>query len=142
MVARPDATPLPPTPPDSGTPEPDRLVSREGRGGTEAAAQHHPSAQAEVVLTRPILIRWPRLEYPLMARRLRREAKVQVRVAVDESGRAVAAKTLLPRACCGFDQAAVTAALQAQYRPGTRNSIPERMEVVIAVRFELRPRQP
>ena len=73
-----------------------------------------------------------------MAMRLGREAVVRVRVVVAADGRVVQAHALEPRVGAGFDEAAQEAALQAQYRPGTRNGRAEQMETVIVVRFELR----
>jgi TonB family protein len=137
LVSRrePPSPPGVPHPPRAAEARPPRAPGPRARGPSARAT---PSPAPREVLTQPILIRWPQPEYPRLALRLRREARVRVRVVVEADGRAVDAKPLEPRVGAGFEEAARDAALGARYRPGTRNGIPERMSMVIVVRFELR----
>ena len=118
------------------------LVARdgvaEGPAVDAAPGAPHPQLAPPAVLTRPILVRWTQPTYPPLAMRLGREAVVRVRVLVDEKGKVVLAEPLDPKAGLGFEEAARRAALEAVYRPGTRNGVPVEMETVIAVRFELK----
>ena len=61
----------------------------------------------------------PRPLYPIMARRLQREAVVTLRILIDERGRVTEAETLGDEAGYGFDAAAIKAARQTEWEPAT-----------------------
>jgi protein TonB len=115
-------------PPPQGALEP-----REG-GGTGAVPAPPASPPAvQVVLPRLEQAATPR--YPETARRIGREADVEVRVLVDEEGRVAAVELVGPAPGLGFGEAALDAARRSRYRPGTRDGLPAAMWTTLTVSF-------
>ncbi len=79
----------------------------------------------------------PRSEYPPEARKLQREARVRLRVYVDELGR-VAQATVIADPGFGFGEAAVRVMKRYyKFRPARRNGEPVATEIPFTVVFEL-----
>lgn len=85
----------------------------------------------------PRLLGQPRPLYPPAARRLRREGSVDIRVRVDEGGRAVEVRQLGKKAGLGFDKAALDAAALTTWEPATLNGV--RVSTWVDLRIEFRP---
>ncbi len=85
----------------------------------------------------PYLLERPHPEYPERARRRRKEARVVVRVLVDENGRVLQA--VAPAADrFGFGAAAKRAALKASFEPATRDGIAGKMWTELPFEFKLK----
>ena len=66
--------------------------------------------------------------YPAIAARLRREARVVVRVLVDEHGKVTRAEIAVgDKTNLGFNEAALEAARKSTYRSGTKDDVPVKM---------------
>ncbi len=138
LVATPAATaePIPvaedrasPATADIGTPAP-------GPEGSPLEPAASSPAAAPVVVA-PVLRGYDEPAYPATARQLGREAAVELRVLVDETGTVVRVEPAGPRAGLGFDEAARRAALSARYVPGTRDGVPVPQEVPLTISFKL-----
>lgn len=81
-----------------------------------------------------------KLSYPLTAERNGIEGVVVGRVLVAENGRPVKAEILKRESpdCWVFDDAVVSALMNASYRPGTRQDVPVRSWLTVPVRFRLK----
>lgn len=88
-------------------------------------------------MTPPTLVERPEPRYPAMARRVGREAEVIVQVLVDTRGRVKEVRQISKQAGLGIDQAAIEAAREARYRPGTEGGQPKEMWTTL--RFTFRP---
>jgi protein TonB len=95
-----------------------------------------PTAAGPVV-TPPVLVNYKQPVYPPVARRLGREATVELTVMVDDSGRVTEVRRVGRPRGLGFDQAARRAAYRATFQPGTANSRPVPMATNLSVRFAL-----
>jgi TonB family protein len=71
-----------------------------------------------------------------MARKLGREAVVEVRVLVDETGKVARAETVGTPLGYGFEEAAIEAARRARYRPATKDGVRVKMWTSVKLRFE------
>jgi TonB family protein len=91
----------------------------------------------EVGALPPELLRQPEARYPAMARKLGKEAEVDVRVLVDENGNVRTADLLGKKAGFGLDEAALEAARSAKYKPATKNGVRVKMYVNLRIRFDL-----
>lgn len=100
----------------------------------QSAPEPVPTLAAAVL---PVLEHYEPPRYPEIARRLRREADVDVRVVVDERGRVVSVGRIGPTAGYGFDEAARDAAFRARFKPGTVGGVPATMETTLTIRFRL-----
>lgn len=86
----------------------------------------------------PELIEQPSARYPPMARKLGKEADVEVRVLVDETGRVRNAELVADKkAGFGFDPAALDAARSARFRPATKDGVRVKMYYNLTIRFQL-----
>ncbi len=85
----------------------------------------------------PKLVRQSAARYPPMARRIRREATVIVRVLVDETGKVIKAETLGKKVGLGIDDAALSAAKDSRFKPASKNGVPVKMWH--SLRFDFRP---
>jgi TonB family protein len=138
------ASPAPPPAPEAhiSASQEQPLIAKErpepARVEPPRSEKSEPRTAATVTVTRPILLRYPELRYPPLARAMREEARITVRVLVAENGRAVRATAVGPRVGLGFEEAAVAGALAASYRPGTRGGVPVPMETLVSFRFQLR----
>ena len=93
-------------------------------------------AAARLGVTPPDLIAPPEVRYPPMARKLGREAVVEVRVLVDETGKVARAETVGTPLGYGFEDAAIEAARRARYRPATKDGVRVKMWTSVKLRFE------
>jgi TonB family protein len=85
----------------------------------------------------PELLSQPEVRYPAMAKKLSKEAEVDVRVLVDERGNVRTAELIGKKAGFGFDQAALEAARGARYRPATKEGVKVKMYVTLSIKFNL-----
>jgi TonB family protein len=86
----------------------------------------------------PQLTTQPEARYPAMAKKLGREADVDVRVLVDERGNVREATVMSQKkAGFGFDEASLDAARAAKYRPATKDGVRVKMYVTLTIRFNL-----
>jgi TonB family protein len=88
-------------------------------------------------VTRPELITQPDVRYPAMAKKLAKEADVEVRVLVDENGNVRDATLMGKKAGFGFDQAALDAARSAKYKPALKDGVRVKMYVNLTIKFGL-----
>lgn len=92
---------------------------------------------SDPTVVRPELTVAPRADYPVAARRLRREATVELRVLVDERGMPSQIQETGQSAGLGFDEAARVAVERARWRPATKDGVPVKVWIQTAVRFQL-----
>jgi serine/threonine-protein kinase len=85
----------------------------------------------------PRVVRAPALKYPQMARRMKREAAVSVRVLVDENGRAADVRATGAKAGFGMDQAAMDYARECLWEPAKKNGVKVKMWYDMKVTFTL-----
>jgi periplasmic protein TonB len=90
-----------------------------------------------VAVVPPRLLRLDPPQYPPMARRMGREATVELRVQVGANGRVTGVEELGPPAGWGFDAAARQAARAAIYEPARRDGEPIAMASRLSIRFVL-----
>jgi serine/threonine-protein kinase len=88
-------------------------------------------------VTPPVLSRNPQLRYPPMARKMNRQAEVDVRVLVDENGNVQEAELIGKKVGLGFDEAALDAARSAEYKPAVKGGVRVKMYVNLKIRFDL-----
>lgn len=87
-------------------------------------------------VTPPDLVSMPDPRYPPMARRLGKEAIVEVRLLVDETGNVTRSETVGKKQGYGFEDAALDAARRARYRPATKDGVRVKMWTSVKLRFE------
>ncbi len=84
----------------------------------------------------PKLLRRPAPRFPIMAKRLnKKEAKVLLRVLIDENGKVIKAELAGKEAGFGFDDEAMSAARKSTYNPATKDGIPVKFWHTLAVEF-------
>ena len=84
----------------------------------------------------PKLLRRPSPRFPVMAKRLnRREAKVLIRVLIDENGKVIKAELAGKEQGYGFDDEALSAARKSAYQPAKKNGVPVKFWHTLAVEF-------
>lgn len=88
-------------------------------------------------VTPPRVVRQPPLSYPQVARRLRKEANITVRVLVDENGRVVDVDAGGSKAGFGLDEAAVSHAKNCQWEPARKDGVKVKMWTDLRVVFKL-----
>jgi protein TonB len=91
--------------------------------------------EAGVGVVQPRLKTRPQPQYPMVAKRLGREADVDVMVLVDENG-AVVDASIRTEAGYGFDEAALRAARRTEFHPPTKNNVRVKMWVPIKISFK------
>lgn len=96
-----------------------------------------PPEPEPAVVKPPELIAQPDPRYPPLARRVGKQATVILRVLVDERGNVAQVDQISRKAGFGIDQAALEAAKDAKYRPGSEDGKPKEMWTTI--RFTFRP---
>ncbi len=121
-AAAPPPEPTPPPPPAAPAPQTQvrrgDLVSM-GRG-----------------VVAPKLVRRPTPRFPIMAKRLnKKEAKVLLRVLIDENGKVIKAELAGKQAGFGFDDEAMSAARKSTYQPATKDGVPVKFWHHLAVEF-------
>ena len=85
----------------------------------------------------PIRTRMPGLTYPPMARRLGRQAKVAVRVLVDENGLPAQVELAGPKVGLGFDDAALEAVRGMRWKPATKDNVAVKVWLQVSIDFHL-----
>ncbi|HLF57727.1 MAG TPA: energy transducer TonB, partial [Thermoanaerobaculia bacterium] len=85
----------------------------------------------------PRVVRKPGLAYPALAKRMKREATVTVRVLVDENGRPSEVQAAGDKAGFGLDEAAVEYARGCLFEPAKKNGIKVKMWYDLKVSFTL-----
>ncbi len=87
-------------------------------------------------VTAPKLIRRSTPRFPEQARRLnRRQAKVQIRVLIDETGKVVKAEVVGEKQGYGFDTEALNTARRSVYSPATKGGVPVKIWHTLEVVF-------
>jgi protein TonB len=87
-------------------------------------------------VTAPELVRAPEPVYPVLAKRLKRRARVLIRALVDENGKVVSAEVVEGDASrLGFDEAALDAAHKMLYKPATKDGVAVKMWIELPVTF-------
>jgi TonB family protein len=104
-----------------------------GEPSSRAPQPTTPPEPAQV--TPPEIVRQPQAHYPQIARRMGRQATVLLRVLVDETGQVTEVERIGKRVGSGFDEAAVQAARQARYKPGTEDGAPKAMWTTLRIEF-------
>lgn len=132
--------------------EEDAAAKEAQRLAEEQAAQEEQQAAAAPVkpktkegdlvgmgsgVTPPELIAAPQVRYPAMARKLAKEADVEVRVLVDERGAVREVEPIGKKAGFGFDGAALDAARSAKYRPAQKDGVRVKMYINLTIKFNL-----
>lgn len=84
----------------------------------------------------PQLVRRPAPRFPEQARRLaRKDAKVLIKVLIDENGKVTKAELIGEKQGYGFDTEALNAARRSVYKPATVNGVPVKIWHTLAVEF-------
>lgn len=131
-------TPVPPTTPLPAEEQPSAAAA-EGPGLPTAAPVERGDLVdvADASVTRPALLTQEPPRYPPVALRRGIEGSVVLDVLVDETGAVVEASVVrvTPRHM-GFEEAATRHVKSRRYRPATKNDVPVRVRMVIAVEFK------
>jgi TonB family protein len=151
LPAEPEELPPPteetdPPPPPPPKPEPAHELRTKEPVHTKADGEppaDEPPASAGLItpgpgVVVPELVDRPQPRYPERAQRRKKEARVVIAVLVGEEGDVV--RALVKQATVqgyGFEQAALTAARQARFRPATRGGVPGRMWTEVSFDFRL-----
>jgi TonB family protein len=86
----------------------------------------------------PVVVSSGRIEYPMMAKRMRVEGAVVLQVLVDENGAVLETRVSKPAAQnVGFNEAAVAAAKGFKFRPATKNGVRVKMWTTLNIPFRL-----
>jgi TonB family protein len=85
----------------------------------------------------PVLIGLTKPDYPAVARRLRVEGDVTMRLAVDATGKVTDVEIVTGLGRGGIDEAAIAAARTARFRPATRNGAPVASRYLLVIPFRL-----
>lgn len=101
-------------------------------------AEARQSVAAEMEARPPRLRESLRTRYPAVARHLRREATVRLRVTVDENGTVIAAEAVSGPAAFGFRSAALEAVRDARFEPARIGDRTVVQETEVVVQFRLR----
>jgi len=150
------ATPLPTAPqPAAQQPAPAAAQQKPAQKPASAAAQPVPAPapaaqvpdsggvrQGDLVapgpgVSPPRVVRAPSPNYPALAKRMKREATVTVRVLVDENGRPSQTEISGKKAGFGLDEAALDYARGCVFEPAKKNGIKVKMWYDLQVAFTL-----
>ena len=117
-----------------------RIVTGEFRtlGQPEESAEAEIAISGQAGVESPTLVDFPTPSYPPAARRLRVEGDVVVRLLVDEEGRVLEAELVkgVPQDV-GINEAALSAAKDARFRPGRRDGQPVKVWHTITIPFRI-----
>jgi protein TonB len=91
--------------------------------------------EAGAGVVQPRLKTRPQPQYPMVAKRLGREANVDVQVLVDENGAVIDAQ-VRTEIGYGFDEAALRAARRTEFYPATKNNVRVKMWVPLKISFK------
>lgn len=101
------------------------------------AVQEGDLVELTADVTPPRLLSQPDPQYPPIARRLGREATIQLRLLVDENGRVIQIERLGRTVGMGFEEEATGVARGTVWRPATKDGVKVRVWVPFSVRFQL-----
>lgn len=135
LAARPSPPVAPPEPAEPA-PVPER-TRREPAPVRERSSEQPPPRAVPETITAPSLLQPIKPGYPTIARRLGKEATVELIVRIAPNGKVIHARTVGPRLGFGFEEAAINAALRSSWAPGTRNGDPVEMETGLRVTFRI-----
>lgn len=76
-------------------------------------------------------------QYPFLARKLKKEGRVLLRLTIDENGKVLNIEVLEDTGY-GFAQAAIEAVKKSIFRPATRNGVPVQSKALLPVVFKLK----
>jgi TonB family protein len=118
-----------------------RIVSHEKHNAATVSAavgtnRNAPETYAFGSAAGPNFVRREIPVYPLMARRMNKEGRVVLRLAIDERGRLMNVEVVEP-AGFGFTDAALDAVRKSTYRPAVKNGAPAPSLALLPVRFRL-----
>lgn len=113
---------------------------REHSEGPKSLARESPIETTFGSFEGPRFLRKVIPDYPLLARRMRREGTVLLRLHIDEGGRLLEAR-VVERAGYGLDEAALEAVRRSTFAPATKAGGPVECWATLAVRFVLEDRR-
>jgi serine/threonine-protein kinase len=117
-------------------PDPAPSTARPLRPAPLPATRRGALVEAGPGVTAPELVRAPEPVYPVLAKRLKRRARVLIRALVDENGKVVSAEVVEGDASrLGFDEAALDAAHKMLYKPATKDGVAVKMWIELPVTF-------
>jgi protein TonB len=120
------------SPSSSSSPAPSAAASRPTADGAVRLGQ---LVEAGIGVVAPRLKTRSQPQYPMVAKRLGREADVDVMVLVDENGAVVDTQIRNPVGY-GFDESAVRAARRTEFYPATKNNVRVKMWVPLKIAFK------
>lgn len=97
----------------------------------------HGGADTGATTAAPVLVALSKPAYPELARRLRLEGDVVMRLSVDENGKVTAVELVRGLGRGGVDEAALAAARLARFRPATRNGVAVQGTYLLTMPFRL-----
>lgn len=133
----PQALPSTPTPAPPATPLVAAFATPEIPHRLLTTPTPTPIPSPPPIVVPPRLASAAKAAYPPVARSLRKEATVVLRVTVGPNGRVTKAVPLGKEVGFGFEAAARAAAMRAIYEPAHRGDTPIEMESILTVKFEI-----
>ena len=107
------------------------------RGGAVVAAGSPGAPSGGVEGPAPVLVGLTKPEYPAVARRLRVQGDVVMRLSVDAGGKVTDVELVKGLARGGIDEAAIAAARTARFKPALRNGAPVASRYLLVIPFRL-----
>lgn len=107
------------------------------RGGAVVSAGSASPAGQGAETPAPVLVGFTKPEYPALARRFGVQGDVVLRLAVDVSGKVTGVELMKGLGRGGLDEAAMSAARSARFRPASRNGQAVPSSYVLIVPFRL-----
>jgi len=84
----------------------------------------------------PVVVRRVQARFPEMAKRFnRKEARVQIRVLIDENGNVAKTELIGKKQGYGFDEEALSSAKKTSYKPATKEGVPVKVWQTLSVVF-------
>jgi protein TonB len=123
------------TRPPAASPSSPAPSAAASRPTTDGAVRLGQLVEAGAGVVAPRLKTRPQPQYPMVAKRLGREADVDVMVLVDENGAVVDTQIRNPVGY-GFDESAVRAARRTEFYPATKNNVRVKMWVPLKIAFK------
>jgi len=123
------------TPAATPAPVTEVVTSEASTVGVEAATP--PGDVAARGTAGPRMVRSPRAKYPPLARKMGREASIEVEVLVGTNGRALEARTVGGEVGLGFESAALAAARGARWEPAQVDGEPAEAWTSIRIDFRI-----
>ena len=95
------------------------------------------SASGTALLQAPVLVALAKPDYPVLARKMQVQGDVVMRLLIDENGKVTSVEVIKAIGRGGLDEAAVSAAKNARFRPATRDGAPVAGSYVLTMPFRL-----